>query len=71
MWEALLEGRRRECKRKEEVEVGGLSKKVLSRKNMAPSFEVSEHKETCVPGLSGQKRGGKAKRFYRTYIRSY
>ena len=26
MWEALLEGRRRECKRKEEVEAGGLSK---------------------------------------------
>lgn len=31
------------------------STKVLSRKNMVPSFEVTEHKESCMPSLSGQK----------------
>jgi hypothetical protein len=37
------------------------SMKVLSRKNIFPSFEDIEYKETCIPSLSGQ-RGRRAKR---------
>jgi hypothetical protein len=48
-------------------EFRGHGTKVLSRKNMAPSFEDSEQKETCVPNLSGLRGGKNAKRFYRTY----
>jgi hypothetical protein len=37
--------------------------KVLSGKNIASSFENTEHKETRMPGLSGQKRGIKKPSF--------
>jgi hypothetical protein len=36
-------------------EFRGPGTKVLSRKNMTPSLEDSEHKKTCVPSLSGQR----------------
>jgi hypothetical protein len=36
-------------------EFRGHGTKVLSRKNLTPSFEHLEHKETCVPSLSGQR----------------
>jgi hypothetical protein len=48
----------------------GNSTTVLSRKNMFPSFEDTEHKETCMPSLSGE-RGEVRKtprRIYRAYI---
>ncbi len=44
----------------------GHDTKVLSEKNISPSFEDTEHKETCVPSLSGQRGGTKnVKRIYR------
>jgi len=47
-------------------EFRGHGTKALSRKNITPSFEDTEHKETCVPSLSGQRGGTKnAKRKYR------
>jgi hypothetical protein len=46
--------------------------KVLSRKNMVPSFEDAEHKETCMPSLSGQRGGTQnAKRLDKYLSRLY
>jgi hypothetical protein len=36
-------------------EFRGHGTKVLLRKNISPSFEDSEYKETCAPSLSGQR----------------
>jgi len=36
-------------------EFRGHGTKVLSRNNLALSFEDTKHKETCMPSLSGQR----------------
>jgi hypothetical protein len=38
------------------------STKFLSIKNLVPSFEDPEHKETCMPNLSGQRGRRRTKR---------
>jgi hypothetical protein len=38
---------------------------------MDPSFEDSEHKETCVPNLSGQKGGQKRQAILPHLYKSY
>ena len=48
-------------------EFRGYGTKALTGKNITPNFEDTEHKETCVPSLSGQRGGTKnAKRIYGT-----
>jgi hypothetical protein len=34
---------------------GDIAKSLLLRSNIASRFEIREHKETCLPDLSGQK----------------
>jgi hypothetical protein len=52
-------------------EFRGHRTKVLLRKNMTPSFEDIEHKETYVPYPDKEEGIQNAEEFYRAYIMSY